>query len=73
MSRAANSINLKKKFLSHIIEQSCKNPYKNKLPTLDELKRSYISLCLELTGNDPEKLGSILNIPINNIRKFLII
>jgi len=58
-------------FLYNYLERNIKNPYKKRLPTVEELKRSYISYVLEVNKNNICETAKILGISKKRLEKLI--
>ncbi|MEA2005558.1 MAG: helix-turn-helix domain-containing protein [Acidobacteriota bacterium] len=58
-------------FLYNYLERNIKNPYKKRLPTVEELKRSYISYVLEVNKNNICEAAKILGISKKRLEKLI--
>jgi len=58
-------------FLYNYLEHNKKNPYKKRLPTVEELKRSYISYVLEVNKNNTCETSKILGISQKRLKNII--
>lgn len=57
-------------YLSKYLRHSQQNPYRQRLPTLNELKRDYIQFCLFLTGENCQEAARLLKINSKFLKKY---
>jgi len=56
-------------YLISYLRHSLENPYRNRLPTLAELKRDYVRFCLTLTEDNYSEAARLLKMKPEQLKK----
>jgi|Deesub1362B_J571_1020462.scaffolds.fasta_scaffold00001_624 ActR/RegA family two-component response regulator len=56
-------------YLTRYLRHSQQNPYRHRLPTLDELRRDYIRFCLTLTEDNYSETARLLKVKPGFLKK----